>query len=496
MIELSAPTVTVWSYNLIPFVSLSYLLETPEERFELVYKSLGNSFSLVDGYTTGRRTSGFKLVKAPPTMTIPEKIEYLYTIKSVRETNSSTIPLIESNELLNFDVDLSKLDNVVDYVIATIKDSFPTNESLLTIPIHGRFQHFGKGNPTRLTDLIELKFRQELQLSDYEICKRLIDLFIISVLLDAGAGNEWKFTEPGSGLEINRSEGIAVASFHMFLNGDFSSNPKEDKLVVCGSKLRELTGAELGRGFQIGDGNPINGFEGRLKLLNRLGDTLIKNKELFCNGRPGDLVDYLKGKSGDENEIDIEVLWNALMKGLLPIWPTEGRTIVDGYVIGDAWPLKNKHGEIVTFHKLTQWLTYSLFKPLMEYGNFKIVHAEYMTGLPEYRNGGLFVDFEVLQLKKHIAEDGMKLALENGLMLPTFKPDDDVIVEWRSCTICLLDRILPMINAKMGISGTKFELTLPQLIEAGSWKSGRLIAADKRSNGGPPIELLADGTVF
>lgn len=431
-------------------------------------------------------------------MTVPKEIAYLYTIKSVRETNSTTIPLIESNKLLNFDVDLSKIDDVCDFVIKTIRESYPTNDSLLSIPVHGRFQHFGKENPDRLPTLINKFFKDEMGLSDYEICKKLIDLFVISVLLDAGAGNVWKFTEPVTKFQINRSEGIAIASLYMFKDGIFSNNLNNDKYMVCGEKLVTLSAEELSKGLQVDqESNPMNGFDGRLKLLNRLGETLINNKELFCNGRPGDIVDYLKSKSVNGSEIDIEILWGALMKGLMPIWPTEGRTKVDGHVIGDAWPLKNKNnGEIVTFHKLTQWLTYSLFKPLMEYGKFKILNSEYMTGLPEYRNGGLFVDFEVLKLKENIYQDGMKLAKSVGFDLPTFKPDDDIIVEWRSCTICLLDRILPIINEKMGISSTKYELTLPQLIEAGSWKSGRLIAALKRANGGPPIELLADGTVF
>ncbi|EIF46574.1 duf1688 domain-containing protein [Brettanomyces bruxellensis AWRI1499] len=121
-----------------------------------------------------------------------------------------------------------------------------------------------------------------------------------------------------------------------------------------------------------------------------------------------------------------------------------------------------------------------------------------MTGLPEYRNGGLFVDSGVLTLKPEQKEKGLALSvkLKTNVSIPTYVPDDDVIVEWRSCTICLLDELLVLVNHKLQITGTKYELTLPQLIEAGSWKSGRRIAKQFRKNGGPPIELHADGTVF
>ena len=38
----------------------------------------------------------------------------------------------------------------------------------------------------------------------------------MSVLLDAGAGDHWRYTESGTKNVYERSEGIAVASLHMF----------------------------------------------------------------------------------------------------------------------------------------------------------------------------------------------------------------------------------------------------------------------------------------
>lgn len=435
------------------------------------------------------------------TMTIPipdvestMDTDYLLTIRSVRETNASTLPLLKSDGLFNFTTDLRKLDAVGDYVVDTVKECFPTKESLLEIPVHGRFQHFSPGNAQRLPDFISQL--QHSGLDDAAVCKALLDLFLVSVLLDAGAGNKWCYTEPGTGLNIGRSEGIAVATFYMFTEGIFSNTPKDDPYRVDGEKLAALTSEELASGLQVTKGNPIEGFEGRLQLLNRLGNALVHNKEILSHGRPGDLLDYLVSRS-TEGVVELEVLWDALMKLLTPVWPTEGRTRVNGRLLGDAWPLANKSGGIVTFHKLTQWLTYSLFKPLTDYGGLHIANAQLMTGLPEYRNGGLFVDLGVLTLKPEKQTAGMKLAQEVGNSLPTFTPDDDVIVEWRSATICLLDMLLPVANEKLGVRGTEWELTLPKLIEAGSWKSGRKIAKELReSTGGPPIELMADGTVF
>ena len=44
----------------------------------------------------------------------------------------------------------------------------------------------------------------------------MIDLTVVSVLLDAGAGPDWKYVEPATGQTFTRSEGLGVASFHAF----------------------------------------------------------------------------------------------------------------------------------------------------------------------------------------------------------------------------------------------------------------------------------------
>jgi len=57
-----------------------------------------------------------------------------------------------------------------------------------------------------------------------EKTRRLIDLFLVSVLLDAGAGNDWVYHDEASGRSFSRSEGLGVASFNMFKEGFFSGD--------------------------------------------------------------------------------------------------------------------------------------------------------------------------------------------------------------------------------------------------------------------------------
>jgi hypothetical protein len=157
---------------------------------------------------------------------------------------------------------------------------------------------------------------------------------------------------------------------------------------------------------------------------------------------------------------------------------------------------------IVPFHKLTQWLTYSLMVPMQRLSNVHFVGMELMTGLPEYRNGGLLVDTGLLTLKEEDMERGLEQYHENATrrgqpnmeVVPLFTADDDVIVEWRALTVGFLDLLLEEVNTLLGLSG-KERLSLAQMLEAGTWKGGREIAEVSRPNTKePPIMILSDGT--
>jgi hypothetical protein len=171
------------------------------------------------------------------------------------------------------------------------------------------------------------------------------------------------------------------------------------------------------------------------------------------------------------------------MDGLAPIWPS-CRTEIDGVPLGDAWhcSVMPSHPQqpwesIVPFHKLTQWLTYSIMVPMTKLMHVHFAGSELLTGLPEYRNGGLFIDTGVLTLKPDDVKRGIEAYQQNALLkgqpnmevVPLFTVDDDVIVEWRAVTVGFLDELLVEVNKLLGLSGSD-ALTLAQMLEAGSWK--------------------------
>jgi len=129
--------------------------------------------------------------------------------------------------------------------------------------------------------------------------------------------------------------------------------------------------------------------------------------------------------------------------------------------------------------------------PILKY---KWTNTNLLTGLPEYRNGGLFVDMGVLTLKPGPLAEGLKKSGEN---LPKFETDSDVIVEWRAMTVSLLDALYKMVLARLSADGEPVNLSMAQLLEAGTWKSGRELAAKHRpSTNSSPILIASDGTLF
>lgn len=203
--------------------------------------------------------------------------------------------------------------------------------------------------------------------------------------------------------------------------------------------------------------------------------------------------------NSQQSDCDVLAFWDILQTLLIPIWPGS-RTTVGGTPLGDAWPLKalqdhattdDKAEYIQPFHKLTQWLTYSLMVPFQRILSVRWLNADSLTALPEYRNGGLFVDLGALSLKKDTLDRGLEAS---GGNLPLFEAGDDVIVEWRAMTLVLIDKLYRRVLDRMG-SGV--HLSMAQLLEAGTWKSGREIAARLRpETKSSPILIKSDGTVF
>ncbi|HKP56558.1 MAG TPA: DUF1688 family protein [Polyangiales bacterium] len=379
-------------------------------------------------------------------------------------------------QLRHFDVELGRLKAAARYTAEVTRERYPS----LEVPEHGRMTHFDSSGVSRSSQLMAAVAHE----TKAEQARLLIDVVLTSVLLDAGAGTAWHYFEPCVNLRLGRSEGLAVASLAWVKSGALSGRRRPYEVDAAG--LSAVTEADLVKAFQVRPDNPLVGVEGRLHVLRALGHALHAHPEVFGTpGRPGNLLDHcLRHAEGGAHSVSAPFLLTTLLSQLSEIWP--GRLSLGGEPLGDVWKHAAAGGEgegagLVPFHKLTQWLTYSLIRPLKVAG-VAVRALDQLTGLAEYRNGGLFIDTDVL-VPKH-----------PGVLKEAHEVGSELVVEWRALTLALLDRLAPLVRAELSLREER--LPLVSVLEGGTWAAGRRLATAKRRDAMPPIRVISDGTVF
>ena len=366
-----------------------------------------------------------------------------------------------AGEVAEWRMDMRQLAAAADLTAQVVRKAYPD----LNVPFHARWRHFTVDG----RDLWAARDKSWSEPKDE--ARAAFDLAITSVLLDAGAGPSWRYRDAATGAVFGRSEGLGIASLRLFESGALSAD-HDDPLRA--DALGAVDAEMLAEAFQVAPENPLVGLEGRAAVLRRLGEIV---------GRPGALFDVMAARATNGN-LPAPAILEVLLEALGPIWP--GRICLGGVPLGDCWrhPAIRRSDPtdgLVPIHKLSQWLAYSLIEPL-EAAGVTVVDVDGLTGLAEYRNGGLFVDTGVLTLAN---------PADASRAHPVVEP---LVVGWRSLTVALLDKIAPMVRERLGVAQENFPLA--RVLEGGTWAAGRRIALEKRADGAPPIAVLSDGTVF
>lgn len=452
---------------------------------------------------------------------------------------------VANNVSSHFTLDKQHLAAAADRVAALTLRRFPD----LRIPYHSRWRHFEAGGVDRKAEFDALLAGRSVA----EMARARFDLTVLSVLLDAGAGGRWSYTErqeidaaalpvqrhasdellalldqaakgpaapaaaegeagpaaavastvadapeaettaaaapAGTAGAYTRSEGLGVASLRAFMAGVFSAS-QSDPLRADAATLKLVDAAVLRGVFQVTPANPMVGLEGRAGLISRLGDVLAADAAQHGGeGRPGRLYDQLTA-GGARTQVSATEVLMAVLRLIAPIFTSGSR--VQGLLAGDVWPHRWAGAATgngidpttdgwVPLHKLGQWLSYSLLEPL-QWAGVQVSGLDALTGLPEYRNGGLLIDCGVI-----VPRDPRDLAR-------TWKPADEFVVEWRALTVTLLDELATLVRQRLG--KTAEELPLACILEGGTWAAGRELAAELRADGASPVRIDSDGTLF
>jgi hypothetical protein len=420
-----------------------------------------------------------------------EAVRVLRAPATVRERAAAITAAVTAGRSAHFEIDRAQLPAVAERVARITRARYPA----LAIPVHSRWRHFEAGGVPRKAEL-DARLAGRTSTS---IARAQIDLALVSVLLDAGAGPVWHFDERESGQRFARSEGLAVATFRAFMAGDFSSDVGDPCRVDAAALLR-IDEATLARIFQVDEANPLVGLPGRAALLHRLGEALRAQPDTFTAlGQPGHLFDALTHHAHaprmnhhrlsvqatrTHHQVGAARLLGALLDAFSGIWPS-GQSL-GGEPLGDVWPHRFAGGEgastgRVPFHKLSQWLAYSVLEPF-EWAGVQVAEPDALTALPEYRNGGLLLDAGVI------------VPRDAAFATRRFTPADEWVVEWRALTVSLIDELAPRVRGALGVDADA--LPLARILEGGTWAAGREIAAERREGGAPPVQIESDGTVF
>ena len=225
----------------------------------------------------------------------------------------------------------------------------------------------------------------------------MIDLAVVSVLLDAGAGPDWRYVEAGHGQRSPDPRGWAWRACTPSAPG-CSPATRREPLQVDAAGLRRLTADRLAEAFQVARairwwawtaawrccagsamrwprGPGVGAVAGQAACFDRHGDRSAgRRRHDILSQLVGVAVGYLVGG---------QHYWRSAARRLLAPPRRSGPGLTRGWM---------------PFHKLSQWLTYSLLEPF-EWAGVTVTGLDALTGLPEYRNGGLLLDTGVLRLR-------------------------------------------------------------------------------------------------
>ncbi len=400
----------------------------------------------------------------------------LLSARAVRARADAMFNRALAGELAHFTLDMNALDGLAAGVFDTLSETSDANGT----PFYACWRAFEAGGHDRWAMLGAYRQWDDVR----EMGRTAVDLAFLTAILGADPGPQWSYREAATG-EVHRgAQGLAIATLAMLAGGVFSADPA-DPLRADATALARLGDEELASGLQHGDGNELAGFEGRGTLLRRLGEVVAMRDVLFSAGddlRPGCLFDTLMDE-GDA-PLAMDHVLEVVLDALAPIWPE--RVAIDGIPLGDTWRYTETlvdaaSGDLIPLHTMAQKLALSLVEPLL-WAGIEVAELDGLTGLADLAHGGLLIDADVM-----VPRDPAMLPVAQDV-------DSPFVLEWRSLTVAVLDRLAVQVRTRAGLETD--ELPLACVMQGGTVPLAREIALEKRDTDRPPLGIATDGTVI
>ena len=232
----------------------------------------------------------------------------------------------------HFTIDMTRLEAAADLVAAVTRECLSGPRRAVPCPLapyRDRRDHDRWGAIAEAMDTDDPR----------RYGRAAFDLAIVSVLVDAGAGANWRYQEAATGETFSRSEGLAVASVDMFRSGLFLRCARSTRSGPMRPRSPLSAQEELGSGFPGRSAKPDRRAGGAyFPAQPARGETVASRPDLFAledDPRPGGLFDAIVAEAETSRMVAAPRMLELVLDGLGAIWP--GRITLGGVNLGDTW---------------------------------------------------------------------------------------------------------------------------------------------------------------
>jgi GTP cyclohydrolase II len=422
---------------------------------------------------------------------ITQDPEILYSLQNIYENSEKIFMKIINGNSKYFIFNKNNYELLESKIEKELNENYKKNKKFIN---HSRLNHFEYNKK----DYFKILHDENWKTDKIEKLRRSTELIIISCLLDAGAGDNWKYYSIKTNEFHKRSEGLGLCTLQMYEDGLFSSDPANPYMVNAYG-LKNLSLQKFMNYFQINDNNDLIGITNRYSIIKKLSLILESNTDYYGYESPrlGNIVDFINlNYNITESGIKDHLIYDILVKSLKHIWENENSFVK---LPGDIWihpdfkDPSNMYADHFFFNKILQWINFSVIDYYEKFTNIEIIQTDILLPLSEYRNGGLLIDENIISLKNSLnpkCDCDCCIPTQNNTLDKKLKANSPIIIEWRAITINLLKKLFIKIKPIFK------NLTISQFLENGSWIAGRKIAYKKRDSGNPPLNILLDGVYF
>lgn len=370
--------------------------------------------------------------------------------REIRRRSQDLLTLAADGKLGHVQVDLSHLGDALLVLLETTKETYPD----FHIPPYGVWRDFEVGGIDRWAALADARSFEGAE----HMLTAAADLAILAAYMKTMHPAGWAFEDPMTGTRVSGKHASALAAFHMFAAGSFSSE-MTDPYRVDAETLIRMEKDELASGLQWDLQDDTDLLEAMQKHLKRLGEALALRSDLFSEGyftRPGLLM--VRAAREAEGAVSARNLLDRLLEALAPVWP--GGAESGEITLGDSFAHSALNGaenaSIYPFHMAAQEMVYSLVEPYA-WAGLEVADLELLTAPADDMHAALFVFSGVLKIK-----DGPESPTEDSVR--------DRMVEIRGVTTALTDRLADLLRTELEVPEDQLPLTC--ILEGGTSRAG------------------------